>query len=173
MKNMVAKTMAVLMAAGAAAFGGCASLGGGGAQIDRVFVGNQVSENAHAMKVESSETGVNIENWRHAIDGGYFQYTMKTGGNANIAVRVHYWAHEAGERTFNIIVDDTVIATENVVGKFRNEKNPQEFYDVDYPVPPELVQGKNSVVVRFQGVDEYQIAGGVYGLTLVKLDDGN
>jgi len=153
--------------------GSCASMGGGGSGslLDRVFIGNSSSESSHAMKVDRSENGVNIENWRHAIDGGYFQYTMKTGGKTNVAVRVRYWAHEAGERTFNIIVENKTIATENVVGKFRNEKIPQEFYEVDYPVPAELVTGKDSVVVKFQGIDEYQYAGGVYGLSLVNLGE--
>lgn len=150
----------------------CASFGGNtGSLLDRVYIGNSSSENSHAMKIERSENGVNIENWRHAIDGGYFQYTMKTGGKTNVAVQVRFWAHEAGERSFNILVDDQIIATENVVGKFRNEQVRQEFYNVDYPVPSELVDGKESIVVKFQGVDEYQVAGGVYGLSLINLGD--
>ena len=154
--------------------GSCASMGAGsGAVLDRVYIGNSSSESAHSLQVDRSESGLNIENWRHALDGGYFQYTMKTGGNTNIAVRVRYWANEVGERSFNIIVDDQIIATENVVGKFRNETRPQDFYDVDYPVPAELAEGKESIVVKFQGIDEYQIAGGVYGLSLVNLGASN
>jgi hypothetical protein len=147
---------------------GCATMGGGGSSIDKVFIGNQVSENAHKMDARDSENGVNIENWRHAIDGGYFQFTLKTGGNTNLALEVRYWAHETGERSFTISVDDTVIATENVVGKFNREEVKKEFYDVQYPIPAGLVQGKDAVTVKFQGVDEYQTAGGVYGLSLVK-----
>jgi uncharacterized protein len=170
MKGAVKRTIVVLVLAGAAALipGSCESLGGGsGTVLDRVFIGNASSESSHSMKVDRSDNGVNIENWRHASDGGYFQYTMKTGGNTNLAVRVRYWAHEAGERSFYIIVENQTIATENVVGKFRNEKTPQEFYNIDYPIPAALVQGKESIVVKFQGIDEYQIAGGVYGLSLV------
>jgi hypothetical protein len=172
MKEMIKRMAVVLVVAGAVALilGSCASLGGGGsAVLDRVFIGNSSSETGHSLKVERAENGVNIENWRHAIDGGYFQFTMKTSGKTNIAVRVRYWAHEVGERSFHIIVDDQTIATENVVGRFRNEKVPQEFYEINYPVPAELVQGKDSIVVKFQGIDEYQTAGGVYGLSLVDL----
>jgi hypothetical protein len=61
-----------------------------------------------------------------------------------------------------------VIATENVVGKFNSEEVKKEFYDVQYPIPAELVQGKDAITVKFLGVDEYQTAGGVYGLSLVK-----
>ena len=174
MKKILKRTAGVLVLTFAIALilGSCASMGGGsGGVLDKVFIGNASSESGHAMKVDRSENGVNIENWRHALDGGYFQFTMKTGGKTNVAVRVRYWAHEQGERSFNIIVNDTVIATDNVVGKFRKEKVPQEFYEVDYPVPAELVTGKDSIIVKFQGTDEYQIAGGVYGLSLVNLGD--
>jgi hypothetical protein len=173
MKNMVKGTANVALAVVVVLIiGSCASLGGGsGVVLDRVYIGNASSESAHSMQVDRSENGMNIENWRHAVDGGYFQYTMKTGGKTNIAVRVRYWAHEVGERSFNIIVDDQVIATDNVVGKFRNETTPQEFYDIDYPIPAELAEGKDAVVVKFQGIDEYQTAGGVYGLSLVNLGE--
>jgi hypothetical protein len=162
-----------LAGAFALAVSGCGTMSGDSVVLDKVYIGNQVSENAHMMKVENSETGVNIENWRHAIDAGWFQYSMKTGGNENLAVRVRYWAYEAGERTFNIIVEDQVIATENVVGKFKDEQAPKDFYDIDYPVPAELARGKESILVKFQGADEYQIAGGVYGLSLVNLGSLN
>jgi len=175
MKNTIKGAATVLaLAVIVLVIGSCASLGGGsGAVLDRVYIGNSSSESAHSMQVDRSENGTNIENWRHAVDGGYFSYAMKTGGNTNIAVRVRYWAHEAGERSFNIIVDDQVIATDNVVGKFRNESTPQEFWDIDYPVPAELAEGKDTIVVKFQGIDEYQTAGGVYGLSLIKLGDSN
>jgi hypothetical protein len=147
---------------------GCASLGGGSKVVDKVYIGNQVSENGHKMKSDGSETGVNIENWRHALDGGYFEYTLKTGGYEDLALSVRYWSHEGGERSFHILIEDQIIATENVTGKFNNEENQKEFYDIEYPIPAELVQGKEFIRAKFQGTDEYQIAGGVYGLSLVK-----
>jgi hypothetical protein len=159
-------TLALTLAAA-----GCATMGGGGSAVDKVFIGNQVSENAHQMEALDTENGVNIENRRHAIDGGYFQFTLKTGGNTNLALEVRYWAHEVGERSFTISVDDTEIATENVVGKFNREEVKKEFYDVQYPIPAGLVQGKDAITVKFQGVDEYQTAGGVYGLSLVKVGE--
>jgi len=160
----------VLAAVITLAMTGCAGLGSsGGTELDRVYIGNQGSESSHQMIVDRSENGVNIENWRHAVDGGYFQYTMKTGGNTNVAVKVRFWAYEVGERTFNIIVEDQKIAEENVVGRFSGESVRQDFYELIYPIPAEILEGKSSIKVKFQGIDEYQIAGGVYGLSLVTI----
>jgi hypothetical protein len=147
---------------------GCAGLPGGNSRIiDRVYIGNPASESSHKMQIDASETGVNIENWRHAIDGGYFQYTLKTGGNENLSLQVRYWSYEIGERSFNIYTEDTVIATENVVGKFNNVEVQRDFHDVEYPIPAELVRGKETITVKFQGVDEYNMAGGIYGISLL------
>jgi hypothetical protein len=171
MKEMLKKELVSIVSAFVIVLmvSGCAGLPGGSSNvIDKVYIGNPASENSHKMQVDASENGVNIENWRHAIDGGYFQYQMKTGGSENINLSVRYWSHEVGERTFNIYVEDEIIATENVVGKFNKEEIKKEFYDVEYPIPPDLVRGKEFVIVKFQGVDEYNMAGGVYGLSLLK-----
>jgi hypothetical protein len=47
--------------------------------------------------------------------------------------------------------------------------DPQRFFDVEYPVPAELVRGKNTVTVRFQAKTGSQIAT-VFGLRMIRGD---
>jgi hypothetical protein len=67
-----------------------------------------------------------------------------------------YRGSETSKRTFEIHVDGTTIATQEL------DTDTTEFRDVFYDVPPELTRGKDKVRVRFY---PYQTspAGNVYG----------
>jgi uncharacterized protein len=47
--------------------------------------------------------------------------------------------------------------------------DPPRFYDVEYPVPPELVRGKEKATVRFEASEGSQIAT-VFGLRVIRGD---
>ena len=131
--------------------------------VDAVNVGEQQPEMDHAMRAERSEMGLaNGRKWRHASDGGYFGYTLATGGREDLVLMVSYWGDEQGPRTFDIMVDGEVAATENITGKWRRA----EFVEVEYPLPAELVKGKDRIEVVFRG-REGNYAGGVFGVRLL------
>ena len=44
---------------------------------------------------------------------------------------------------------------------------PGKFFDVEYPIPAELIAGKDQITVRFQP-HERNIAGGVFGCAVMK-----
>ena len=48
--------------------------------------------------------------------------------------------------------------------------DPAHFYDVAYPVPAALVNGKSKITVRFQAKDRSQIAA-VFGVRMVRGDE--
>ena len=70
-----------------------------------------------------------------------------------------YWGDER-KRAFDILVDGTVIATQQL-----EALKPGEFVDIDYPVPEALTRGKASVTVRFQPHAGHT-AGPVFGVRL-------
>lgn len=132
--------------------------------VDAVNVGEQQPEVDHAMTAERSETGLsNGRKWRHAADGGYFGYRLATGGEDDLVLMVTYWGDEQGPRTFDIEVDGTVVATENITGKWRRT----EFVDAVYHLPHDLVAGKDHVEVVFRG-HASNYAGGVFGVRLLR-----
>lgn len=73
-----------------------------------------------------------------------------------------YWGYEQGNRKFEIVADGTVVATENIVGKW----NKEEFVDVEYKLPETLVKGKNQIEVMFRS-EKNSVAGGIFMLRLL------
>ena len=76
---------------------------------------------------------------------------------------VRYWGNETGNRTFNILIDDQLLVTENLTGKW----NRNEFVNVEYKIPVEMLQSKTSITVRFVGVERNN-AGRVFRVRLLK-----
>ncbi len=133
--------------------------------IDRVSTGEQQPEVDHKMQTQNSFSGTHMnEYWRDARNGGFFSYELETGELKNLSLWVRYWGNENGSRRFTISVDGTVIATENLTGKW----NKNEFMAVEYPIPASLTEGKKIITVRFQGVSSSDVAGGVFYLRLLK-----
>ncbi|MEL0457349.1 beta-L-arabinofuranosidase domain-containing protein [Flavobacteriaceae bacterium SZ-1-7] len=132
--------------------------------VDYVSTGEQQPEVDHRIQEESSSTGIHEnEYWRDASNGGYFSYELATEGLTNLTLWVKYWGNEGGNRTFDILVDDVVIATENIVGKW----NVDEFVNVEYAIDPSLLAGKSFITVKFQAIPD-NLAGGVFYIRLLK-----
>ena len=115
--------------------------------VDVVRAGEQQPEADHRMTEEKSSKGYH-ENlpWREADDGGHFSYTLSTGGNGSLALMVGYWGNEPEGRTFDILVDGRPLTVENLHGKW----NRWEFTSVEYPIPADMLEGKDEVVVTFR-----------------------
>jgi DUF1680 family protein len=131
--------------------------------IDAVAPGEQQPEVDHHLNAVNSNTGFyQEEGWRDAQSGGYFSYNMETKGLATLYLFVRYWGNESGNRTFDILVDDNLLVTENVSGKWKLN----QFINVEYPIPATMLEGKTSVTVKFQPKSN-NIAGGVFYVRLL------
>ena len=127
--------------------------------LDYVDCGTQQSEADHYMQQSGSNKGeYQGEYWR---DGQQFSYLMQTKGKSNgITLMCRYWGGDAGNRKFDIKIDNTTIATESLTGG----KN--EFVNKEYDIPANLLEGKTQVRVKFQAKSG-NIAGGVYYIRLL------
>lgn len=133
-------------------------------RLDSVRIAEPVFEDLHHMVVVNSRTGVHQDlNWRDAENGGYFGYDLKSGKLGGLYLRVRYWGNEGLNRNFHIVVEGDTIASENVNGKW----NVNAFRYVDYPIPDQLVEGKNFIKVLFDAMPG-NYAGGVFGLWLLR-----
>ncbi|MBL8762227.1 MAG: glycoside hydrolase family 127 protein, partial [Phycisphaerae bacterium] len=131
--------------------------------IDRVLIGDNASEHAHAMKSERSATGVfNDLHWRHADKPGFFEYSLRVDASKDNRLSVMYWGSDAGPRVFDILVDGTRVASERL-----NANADGRFYFEEYAVPRSITDGKPSVVVRFEASPNGGIAGGVFDLRML------
>jgi DUF1680 family protein len=132
--------------------------------IDSVATGEQQSEVDHAMKTLNSSSGSYMDEfWRDARNGGYFSYSLKTNGEPYLSLMVRYWGYETGYRTFDILIDEVKLVTENITNKWRVS----DFRNVEYPIPYSMVGGKDTIRVKFQAPPS-GYAGGVFYIRLLK-----
>jgi hypothetical protein len=129
--------------------------------IDQVAPGEQQPESDHGFKGEGADAGLNNgRHWRHATK--WFSYQLNDPKREAKALRLTFARGDAGRR-FDIVVDGQRIAeVELPAGEA------QEFYTRDYALPPALVQNANGrLEVKFVA-KEGSMAGGLYGLRLLR-----
>lgn len=132
--------------------------------IDVVNAGEQQPEADHLMKHQGTQSGSHKEElWRNARPGGYFQYEMKTDRREDLTLMVRYWGNETGNREFNIFIDDQLLVTEDITGKW----NKNEFVNVEYKIPVEILRSKTHITVKFTGTERSN-AGRVFFVRLLK-----
>lgn len=130
--------------------------------VDRLLPGDPSSEKAHSVTGQNSHTGeFHGRSWRDAEDGGVFSFILKVSGPGPFTLCSTYWGGDVGGRVFDISLDGTKIATQTL-----DNTQPGEFFDVDYPVPVALTQGKSTITVTFQA-HPGQFAGGLFGCRLL------
>jgi len=129
--------------------------------VDLVEIGQAESEKAHRLDGEKSNSGEHAGlSWRDARNG-WFSYEMKVKDNLPMTLMCRYWGSDS-KREFDILVDGQKVATESL-----KSIKPNEFYQVEYPIPPELTKDKKKITVRFEA-HKGSAAGGVFGCVTLK-----
>jgi hypothetical protein len=135
-----------------------------GRTVDVVNAGEQQPEADHLMKQQNTQTGVHKEEqWRNARPSGFFQYELKTDEREDLSLMLRYWGNEEGTRAFDIFIDDKLLVTENITGKW----NKNEFVNVEYAIPAEMLKSKKHLTVKFIG-KERNNAGRIFNVRLLK-----
>ncbi|HLN72678.1 MAG TPA: glycoside hydrolase family 127 protein [Prolixibacteraceae bacterium] len=132
--------------------------------IDQIAAGEQQPETDHAMQMEKSNKGNNLnEFFREAREDGYFSYDLATKSETNVSLLIRYWGAEWGNRKFDITIDDEKLITEDNTNKW----NQSMFKEVVYSIPNSMIKGKTHVRVKFQALPG-STAGAVYHIRLVR-----
>ena len=135
--------------------------------VDAVAPGEQQPEVDHQLQSSGSRTGTNHDRfYREAANGGYFSYSLATGGETGLSLLVDYWGAEWGARRFDITIDEEKLLTEDNTGRWNQSK----FQTITYKIPEAMLKGKKAVRVKFQSLPG-STAGGVYSIRLVR-DEG-
>jgi DUF1680 family protein len=131
--------------------------------VDVLRIGEMQPERDHNVDGENTTTGEHAgRKWRHASDGGWFAFDLKTAGDAAMELVLTYWGSDAGNRVFDILVDDVKIATQTL-----ENLKAGEFVDVSYAIPAELTGGKEKVRIKL-AAQPGKMAGGLYGAKMMK-----
>ena len=132
--------------------------------VDSVTVGDADSESSHGAEAAAATTGVHpAGRWRQAGEDGFFSYRLKVDGQRANTLAVTYWGSDGGDRVFDILIDGTRIATQTLN---RNASN--RLFLAEYPILRELTARRESIIVRFQPAPNGKLAGGVFGLSVLR-----
>jgi uncharacterized protein len=115
--------------------------------IDTVDVDKAESERRHSFKSEKApQVDFEGRNGRETQDG-WFSYDVKVDPAKAVTLICTYRGSEGRRRTFDVLVDGTKIATENLA------YHPTELLDIEYGVPMNLTAGKDKVTITFKPQD--------------------
>ncbi|MFN8206990.1 MAG: glycoside hydrolase family 127 protein [Bacteroidales bacterium] len=132
--------------------------------IDDFRIGEMQPERDHNLQ-SSEQSYVDMalgRMGREARRKNYFSFDMKVLLDSNCAILLTYIGDDKN-RKFDILVDGTRIATVDWNGGAANK-----FYDEVYPVPVELIKGKNKISVRIEANYD-RTAGRIFGCrTIIK-----
>ncbi len=130
--------------------------------VDFVQPGEMQPERDHAFEGERSGHGEHRGlRWRDAHRGGRFSFLMKSPG-ANVADLVcTYWGDDSGDRTFDVLIDDVVVAVQTL-----DRNAPGRFFEVAYPIPEDVARVKDRLRVTFRA-HAAKTAGGVFGVRVL------
>ena len=129
---------------------------------DFVQPGEMQPERNHNFQGERTNPG-EFKNRRHRESrSGWFSYDLKVMMGQPMALVVEYWGGFPGSKTFDVVVEGNIIATENI----SNKKDGQYIFET-YSIPENLTVEKSLVTVKFQAHSGH-IAGPVFGIRTVK-----
>ncbi len=138
--------------------------------IDKVAPGEQQPEVDHQMQSLNSKTGsYQGEFYRDAGtcsggSGGFFSYNLLTNKETDLTLMVRYWGNEGCSRTFDILIDNERLVSENISGKW----NTDNFVNQEYSIPNSMLTGKDEITVSFKASEG--MAGGVFYVRLLRKD---
>ena len=133
--------------------------------IDHFRIGEMQPERNHNLEEEKSWVDEYKSNkFREADRGGWFSFDMKVENDKAMQLAVEYWGGFNGSKTFDILVENTKIATENI-----SNKAPGKFIDIMYDIPAGVIGNKNIVKVKFVPHEGHR-AGPVFTVRTIKKD---
>lgn len=125
--------------------------------VDDLRIGEMQPERDHELAGENTTSGEAFNRkWRHAVDG-WFAFQMQVDPNEANVLMVTYWGGDAGNREFEILINDQLLASQIL-----NRNKPDQFYNEVYAIPKAFTKNEEKVKVTFKSLPG-KTAGGVYG----------
>jgi len=94
----------------------------------------------------------------------WFSFDLPVDPSHPTALVVTYYSDEWRKRTFDVLVEGQKVGDQII-----EKGGPVRFFDVEYAIPSNLVQGKQKVTARFQATNGNEIAA-VFGLRIIRAD---
>jgi uncharacterized protein len=125
-------------------------------QTERDF--NQQGEDTSPAQVQG----------RYARRGSkWFSFDLPVDPAHPMTLVVTYSNDERQKRTFDVLADGRKMGEQTT--ERRSPEQDIRFFDVEYALPAELIQGKQKVTVRFEATNGNEI-GAVFGIRMIRAD---
>ena len=129
--------------------------------LDMIQPGEQQPEADHFFQAEQSEAGLNgTKHWRHARD--WFSYQMHVKGQRSVTLQLTFFGLDKN-RHFDVLIDDKLLSSIHLSG----DKG-AVFYQENIDIPAHLIADPNKPFRLKFKAKENSIAGGLYGIRLLK-----
>lgn len=107
-----------------------------------------------------------MEDFRHrkargSERGGWLSFDMKVIKSQPMALVIEYWGGFTGSKTFDIIVDEHIVATENISGK-----KDGAFVDIQYDLPEALTANNSKITIKFEPHEGHRAGPFFYARTI-------
>lgn len=110
--------------------------------IDMVKLGEQQPEVDHRLQSSNSSTGIHMgESYREAGEGGEFSIDLTSDNTKNQALLITYWGYESGNKTIDIKINNKLLVTERIDGKW----DQSQFFEVKYDLPKDKL-GNDAII---------------------------
>lgn len=130
--------------------------------IDFFQPGEMQPERDHNFKEHNSWVNEHKgRKYREAHDG-WMSCEMKTDPASEISLMVDYWGGFPGSKTFDILINDKLLLTENI-----SNKNNGNFITARYEIPEDFIKGEDKLVVTFKSHEGHR-AGPIFGIRTVR-----
>ncbi|MFO7656257.1 MAG: glycoside hydrolase family 127 protein [Bacteroidales bacterium] len=131
--------------------------------FDFINAGDTLEEQKHNLKSEQSVTGLyKLKPYRESHNG-WFSYEVKVPRKKPTALVVEYHGGYPGAKTFDITVNNYVIATEDL-----SSLKSAQFKEIQYVIPENLTLGKKNITVKFRSHED-NTAGPVFSIRLITI----
>jgi len=132
------------------------------AEIDFVQPGEMQPERNHNFKGEKTSAYPYKERTCRDSRGGWFSFDLKVIAGSPAALVADYWGGFPGAKTFDIMINEKIIATENI-----SNKRDGQFITEEYEIPSECINNCSKITVKFQA-HKGNMAGPVFGVRTIK-----
>lgn len=129
---------------------------------DFVQPGDKKSEKDHALKGERFYAGRFKQRRHWESREGWISLNLRIMKDKPQILVVEYWGGFPGNKTFDILVDEEKIATEDI-----SLKKDGHFIFEEYPIPEALTAGKDNITVTFRAHPGGHRVGPIFGVRII------
>jgi DUF1680 family protein len=131
------------------------------ATVASVPIGDEQAEKAFQPQGEDTSI-VRADGRPGRRAGKWFSYVVPVDRSSAAALVLTYNSDTRQTRTFEILVDGRRVGEQTIA-----RSSESRFFDIEYAIPPDVVSGKASVVVRLQAIEGGETAP-VFGIRTIK-----